>query len=571
MTDRQIEETLCGLLAGLFGVERVEPRESFVGLGGDSIIAVQLVGAARRAGLRITVREVLTQPDVAALAAVAQPMAQRAQGPQDGVGTMRPTPIMHWLRERGGPAASYYQFTVLRTPAELTLPHAHAVLQAVLDRHDVLRLRLTEPAADPQTLPVGAVRAERVLTHVDAAGLDDEQCAALVEREVHAARDRLAPAEGTVVQAVWFDAGAGRAGRLALVINHLVVDGISWRVLTGDLAQAWAAVAAGGAPRLEAVPTSFRRWSQLLTAEAAADRRTAELPYWQEVVRPGGLGFTQRPLDAARDHEDTARHLVLTLPTGTAAPLLTSAAERLGADANEVLLTALALALADWLRVGAAAGAAPVGASVLVELEGHGREEIVEQVDLSRTVGWFTTLYPARFELAGLAGGVPATVGLALRRVKEVLRRIPDKGIGYGLLRHLHPDGERLAARPELGFNYLGRFPVASAADWQLLPEYGARLDAPGPGMPMAHPVELNAITLETADGPVLHADWAWAEGVVGEEQVRGLAESWFRQLAALVAYAEQPAESGPVAADLTLASIDQDELDDLAAALEAF
>lgn len=560
------EETLCGLLAELFQVPRTSPEDSFVGLGGDSISAVHLVGAARRAGLRITVKDVLTRPDVAALAAAAGPMAPRGASrvpDVDGIGALRPTPIMHWLRERGGPADTYYQFVVVRTPAELTEDSAAAVLQALLDRHDVLRLRVTD--AGPDVLPAGAVRAAGRLTRVATADTGP----GTVQREVHAARDRLAPADGVVVEAVWFDAGPGVPGLLALVVNHLAVDGISWRVLTGDLARAWDAVAAGREPVLDPVPTSFRRWSQLLHEEARSDRRVAELGYWTDVVRPGTARFGRRPLDPARDHEDLARHLVRTLPTRTAAPLLTSVAERLGADANEILLTGLALALAEQPAA---------RADVLVDLEGHGREDLSAGTDLSRTVGWFTTLYPTRFDLAGLAApdvasGGP-TVGLALSRVKEQLRRIPDKGIGHGLLRHLNPatrESLATADRPELGFNYLGRFPAATDADWQLLPEYGARLDAPGPGMPMAHAVEINAITLETADGPVLHADWSWAEGVVDESDVRRLAEAWFRMLDALVAHATAThlVPVTPVAADLALTGIDQEELDDLAAALE--
>ncbi|MGA4837501.1 condensation domain-containing protein [Streptomyces sp. G45] len=551
------EQILCDVLADLFGKPGVGPEDSFVKLGGDSIIAVQVVGALRRAGWAVTVRDVLAQPDVARLAATARAVAGSARPrAEDGVGAVVPTPIMHWLRERGGPADPYHQFMVVRAPAGLTLQDARAVLQALLDRHDMLRLRLTD--GEPQVLPVGAVRAEDCLTRAVADTAGD------VEREVRAARDRLSLADGRVVRAVWCDAGPTAPGRLALVVNHMVVDGISWRIVTDDLARAWEAVAQGRAPRLDPVPTSFRRWSRLLAAEA--EQRLGELPYWSDVVRPGAAVIGRRDLDPARDHEDNAGHLTLTLPAATTRPLLTGTAERLGADANEVLLTGLALALARWLDE---------PGDILVNLEGHGREEISAEADLSRTVGWFTTLFPTRFELTGLAApeaGADAPVALALRRVKDQLRRMPGKGLGYGLLRHLHPAGAPLAAadRPRLGFNYLGRFPGASDADWQLLPEHGARLDAPGPGMPMAHAVEVNALVLETADGPVLHADWAWAPGVLDEAEVRALAEDWFRMLAALVAHADRPDAGGAVAADLTHAAIDQDELDDLVASLEA-
>ncbi|KOU61434.1 MULTISPECIES: condensation domain-containing protein [Streptomyces] len=565
----EAERILCGVLADLLGIPEVGPQDGFVRLGGDSIIAVQVVGAARRAGLRITVRDVLTLPDVAALAAAARPMAGSARsGADDGVGPVRPTPVMQWLDERGGPADRYYQYLVVRTPAGLTGQSASEVLQAVLDRHDMLRV--VRDGSGRRTRPAGSVRAAECLRRVATEGR--EATAEEVAREVHAARDRLSVGGGVIVQAVWFDAGAGLHGALALVVNHVVVDGISWRVLTGDLARAWEAVAAGRAPAgaLDPVATSFRRWSELLTAEAAGERTAAEAPYWSGVVRPGAGIAGRRPLDPARDHEDRAGHLALSLPAATAGPLLTSVADRLGADANEVLLTGLCLALARWR---------PCGPEVLVELEGHGREDIGTEVDLSRTVGWFTTLFPTRFALDGLGAadaedGGP-TAAEALRRVREQLRAIPRKGIGYGLLRHLDPvvGKELAAAEPAgLGFNYLGRLGGPGGGDWQLLPAHGARLDAPGPGMPMAHPVEVSAFVLESVDGPVLHADWAWADGVHDEAEVRALAEGWFRMLGALVVHADRtgPAASStvPPAPGLTLDAIGQDELDDLAASL---
>ncbi|MGW6611884.1 condensation domain-containing protein [Streptomyces erythrochromogenes] len=566
----EAERILCGVLADLFAIPEVGPQDGFVRLGGDSIIAVQVVGAARRAGLRITVRDVLTLPDVAALAAAARPLAGSARaGGDDGVGPVRPTPVMRWLDERGGPSDRYYQYLVVRTPAGLTGQSAAEVLQAVLDRHDMLRV--VRDGSGWRTRPAGSVLAAECLRRVATEGR--EATAGEVAREVHAARDRLSVGGGVIVQAVWFDAGAGLPGALALVVNHVVVDGISWRVLTGDLARAAEAVAAGRAPAgaLDPVATSFRRWSELLAAEAAGERTAAEAPYWSGVVRPGAGIAGRRPLDPARDHEDRAAHLALSLPAATAGPLLTSVADRLGADANEVLLTGLSLALARWR---------PCGPEVLVELEGHGREDIGAEADLSRTVGWFTTLFPTRFALDGLGAadaedGGP-TAAEALRRVREQLRAIPRKGIGYGLLRHLDPvvGKELAAAEPAgLGFNYLGRLGGPGGGDWQLLPAHGARLDAPGPGMPMAHAVEVSAYVLESADGPVLHADWAWADGVHDEAEVRALAEGWFRMLGALVVHADRTGPAAlstvPPASGLTLDAIGQDELDDLAASLD--
>ncbi|GIG59729.1 hypothetical protein Lfu02_41010 [Longispora fulva] len=564
-----MESVLCDLVAGVLGLHAVGVDASFVHLGGDSITAIDLVGRARRAGFVLTVRDVLREPSVAALAAAAAPVGSATESaPDDGTGPVALTPIMHWQRDRGGPLDTFNQSMVLRAPAGLTLGGLVEMVRAVLDRHDVLRMLWTGGSDDLLVAPTGTGAADCV-SRVDAAGVTGPELAALVQDGMDAARDELSLAGGAVLRVVWFDAGSDRQGRLALVVNHFAVDGVSWRILAEDLARGWAAVAEGRVPELEPVGTSFRRWSRLLVDDARSAARVAELPDWRRVaqVRPASIG--RRPLDPARDVEDRDRVLTLTLPAAVTEPVLSTAPAVFHAEVNDVLLAALALAVARWQGT-----RGRPGRDVLIDVEGHGREDIVAGLDLSRTVGWFTTKFPVHLDLGPVnwdevAAGGPA-VGAALKTVKERLRAVPGKGIGHGLLRYLNPDtAPVLAVRdPELGFNYLGRFRAGQTADFALAPERDVALDDAGPGMPMSHAVLVNAATHDHPDGPVLTATWTWADGVLTAAEVRDLAGAWFTMLTAVAAHAARPDAGGLTPSDLTLTSISQAELDELEAEL---
>ncbi|MFD8706744.1 amino acid adenylation domain-containing protein, partial [Kitasatospora sp. NPDC059648] len=565
----ELEHTLARLFAEVLGIPRVGVTESFFELGGDSIVAIQLVSRARHAGLQLTPRSVFDAPSVEALARLARPLegpvAVEPEGA--GLGDVPPTPIVHWLSEQRGAVESFHQSTLLALPAGTAPAELAAALQALLDHHDALRARTSPLAERPWTLHVpapGAVPAESVLR--TAVGPATAQ-ALLTQTE--AARDRLSPEDGRMLQAVRFDAGPELPSQLLLVIHHLVVDGVTWRIVEEDLLAALAAVREGRQPALPPVPTSFRRWAQRLTAEARTDRRAAELPFWQATLATPDPLLGERPLDPDRDTYATEGTLRLVLPAGTTQALLTRVTAAYHAQVNDVLLTALALALGHWRGGGATTG--PDGA-VLLSLEGHGREEVVDGVDLHRTAGWFTSVYPVR-----LAPGAPAwsevtaagpELGRALGRVKEQLRAVPDNGIGYGLLRHLNPaTAEVLAgyAEPQVEFNYLGRFQPEGVTAEDVLAGAEAMTEGAAPGLALGRVLGLDATTVDTPQGPLLVAQWSWAGGLLTEERVRALAEAWFTALGALAEHAERPGAGGHTPSDFPLVDLGQEELDRLA------
>ncbi|MFJ7205933.1 amino acid adenylation domain-containing protein [Streptomyces sp. NPDC098789] len=567
------EELLAGLFGEVLGLDSVGVDQSFFELGGDSIISIQLVGRARKAGLHFSPRDVFTHKTVEALVAVAKEAAAPVRGSSDdGIGGVPLTPVIHWFSERGGPVDQFNQAMPVPVPAGLGQQQLAEVLQAFLDHHDALRLRLTriEGVEDIEdwaleVAPRGAVAAADLLHRVDVAGLDTEALAALTEKEFAAAQQRLAPGAGTMVQAVWYDAGPRSVGRLLLVIHHLAVDGVSWRILLPELEQALAAALAGRPLELEPVGTSFRRWAQHLTAAAGEPARIRELPLWREVLSTPDPLLTDRPLDPARDTLARAGHLTVELPAAVTEPLLGKVPAAFRAGANDVLLTALAIAVAAWRR-GRGRGD---GTAVLVGLEGHGREEIAPDVDLSRTVGWFTSLYPVRLDPGAIsiteveaAGPALAT---ALKAVKEQLRAIPDNGIGYGLLRYLNPRSAVALAKlsePQIGFNYLGHLGSATDAD------HGGLGGGADQDTALPHTLSVNAVTMTHADGPRLGATWTWPRDLLAEQDVRELAQLWTRVLEALVAHTEQPtAGGGFTPSDLPLVTLTQDDIHALEAA----
>ncbi|MFE7409485.1 amino acid adenylation domain-containing protein [Streptomyces laurentii] len=549
------EKILCELFAATLGRPDVGVEDDFFDLGGDSIVSIRLVSRARSRGLAISTRDVFRYRTVAELAAHAKERKPKAgaagaavapasgsgsgsesasastSAPAPSAGEVPLTPIVHWQRERGGPVDGFHQSVLVRTPADLTLPRLRTLVQALLDRHDALRTRLTRtPVWRLETLPRGAVDATERVVRIDTAGLAAGELADLVRAEADAARRRLAPGDGNMLQTVWFDAGPGLPGRLLLMINHLVVDGVSWRILLEDLGT-------GAAPRTaepDFTPVSFADWGRRLEREARS--RRAELPFWRGLVEGADDLVPGAKLVASRDVEGTKRTVTRALPADRTSRLLTSVPARLGVGVNAVLLGALSAA-AVHLRTTDGVASAFDGATFhgdapfLVDVEGHGREEIADGLDLSATVGWFTSMFPVRLP------GRTDDPGRTVRAVDEQLGSMPDKGLGFGLLRYLHPETAPVLGagpRAQILFNYLGRFDRPDDTDWSLAPEAGAVAGGGDPEMPLTHLLEVSAIVHDRGDRPELHVTWAYPEALLERTRVEALADAWFEALQAL-------------------------------------
>ncbi|MEU5979496.1 amino acid adenylation domain-containing protein [Streptomyces sp. NPDC047315] len=572
----ETEQALADVYAEVLGVERIGVEDDFFAAGGDSIRSIQVVSKAKARDVEITPRQVFECRTVAELAAVAAENARAtavvlAELAGGGVGRMPLPPIARWMTGLRAGTDRFAMSTLLDLPHGVDEARLRATLTAVVDRHDVLRSRLlTDGDGALEVTAPGTVDVAPLLRRIVCEGGWDEEWERRAGAELNAATTRLAPTEGVMAQFVWFDRTDGRAGRLLVVLHHLAVDGVSWRILVPDLAEAWEQVTAGAAPALPEVGTSVRRWAHALVEEAHAPGRLDELPLWRAVLKGPDPELGSRSFDPAVDTMATVDSVSLTVPGEITEPLLTTLPAAFHGGVNDGLLAGLALALARWReRRGVDE------TSALIRLEGHGREEqAVPGADLSRTVGWLTSMFPVRLDVEGidvdeaLTGGPAA--GRAIKAVKEQLLAVPDKGIGYGLLRHLNTEtAEALSGRSagQIAFNYLGRFstggqPGATETGWTVSADTGRLVADFDPDMPALATVEITAYVTDTAHGPELHAKLSFPTGILTADEARELADLWTAALTGLARHAGQDGAGGLTPSDVPLVQVTQHDLE---------
>ncbi|MFR9749756.1 amino acid adenylation domain-containing protein [Nocardia sp. 004] len=540
---RPHEETLVALFAEVLGLASVGVDESFFALGGDSILSIQLVSRARAAGIGLRARDVFERKTVAALAAVATEVHTLVpELPGGGVGTVALTPIVHTMLDQGDTWRRFGQAVVLGLPPGIDRARLVAAVQALLDHHDLLRcsLRRTERGWVWVVAEPGSVAAD-TLVDVVPSGPDANRTS---EYELQRAADLLDPEAGVVVRVVLIER-ADSGPLCLLVLHHLVTDGISWRILLPDLATA----ATGGV--LAPVGTSFRRWADGQFEHAAG--RIGELPVWQHILAVPDPPIGMTTLDPDIDTVATGAVRQRTIAPDVADTILTTVPDRFHCGADEVLLTGLAMAVCRWRH----------RRTCLCALEGHGRSEaILPGADIARTVGWFTSVYPVAVDLTGIdlddafAGGPSA--GAALEATEQQLRAIPDKGIGFGMLRYLNPETGAVfadAQAPQLSFNYLGRAPTGDTTEPWLPQRFAAIQDTRAP-LPAV--LDINAV--RTATG--LEVTWTYASRLLDAAEVDELAALWAAALRALADHAGTPDAGGYTPCDFELVTVTQPQID---------
>ncbi|MBY0289371.1 MAG: non-ribosomal peptide synthetase, partial [Mycobacteriaceae bacterium] len=543
-----VEEVLAGIYAQILGLDRVGVDDSFFDLGGDSISSMQVVARARAAGVICRPRDIFVEQTVARLARVATVATGADDAVDEGTGPVALTPIIRWLQSVKGGVEQFNQTMVVTAPPAVTEADVTIVLQALLDRHAMLRLRVDDYDSGDWSLLVpepGSVPAEECLATVE-----ELSNAVLVE-----ARSRLNPTTGKMLSAVWVTS----ANQLVLIIHHLAVDGVSWRILLEDINIIWAQHHRGLPIALPPGGTSFARWSSLLAEYARRPEVAGLEQVWRHALD------TPAVLDGpAGDTLAGADNFSVSLDVETTRLLLTEVPAAFHAGVGDILLIAHALAVSQWLGN----TSAPIG----IDVEGHGRqEELGTNVDLSRTVGWFTAKYPVALSVGGLdwaqviAGDAP--LGAVVKDAKEQLRRLPD-GLTYGLLRYLNTEVELTGLDPVISFNYLGR--LAGRTDelspevWQPSPDTLSITDVTNAlPMPLTHTVALNAGMLDIDGDQRLHADWTWAPSTLDRARVTRLSQLWFEALTGICAHVRRGG-GGLTPSDIAPARLTQQQIDDI-------
>jgi non-ribosomal peptide synthase protein (TIGR01720 family) len=543
------EESLADIWAQVLGVEQVGVHDNFFELGGDSILSIQVTARANQAGLQLSARQLFQHPTVARLAAVAGrgAVVQAEQGVVEGPVPL--TPIQRWFFEQDLPEPHHWNQAVLlevRQPLDAAL--LEEAVEHLVGHHDALRLRFEQGESGWEQVNAGVN--ERVpFSWVDLSRLPETEQASAIEAHAAALQASLNLEAGPLVRVAYFDLGEGQPDRALMVVHHLAVDGVSWRILLEDLQVAYGQLKEGANVVLPAKTTSFQHWARRLTEYAQSEVVRQELDHWVSLTEEH---IVRLPIDFpdGTNTEATVQSVTVSLSVEETQVLLQEVPAAYGTEINDALLTALAQAFAQWTG----------SATLLVDLEGHGRETLFEGVDLSRTVGWFTALFPAVLKLGG-----PGWPGETLMEVKEHLRRVPNRGIGYGLLRHLSKDEQvvkRLRALPraEVSFNYLGQFD-------QVLTETSAfelARESRGPERSLrgrrTHLLSINGGIL----GGQLRMEWIYSEAMHRRETVEWVAEVFIEALREIIIHCRSSDAVRYTPSDFPDAELSQEDIEGL-------
>ncbi len=544
------EEILCDVVAEVLGRERVGVDEDFFGLGGDSITAISVSSRLRVRGLVVAPKELLAQRNLGTIAAAAREIADDADAVASvadvATGTVIAPPIVRALIDKNPTdeaIAGYTQWTAVRIDDGLSLGDLQSGVQTILDHHDALRLLLRRDNDSGTTelivRDVGAVRSEGLVHEVS-----DTSEPSRIRELAEASAASLDPRAGELLRVVLVNTEAGRPDQLIVVAHHLIVDGVSWRILLPDLHEATDAARERRSARLGAGGSSWRRYAGLLAEFGTSGSMASELEYWKSAsVQADDEPIGSRRLDPKVDLTATASRTTTVAPPAVTDALLTTLPAAYRAKADEVLLAGLMLALRSWQH-----GRGLIGLPAqTVTVEGHGRDALTSDTDFAGTIGWFTSEFPVRVptdalltadDLAdALSGG--AAAGHLLRAVKEAKRAVPGGGVGYGVLRHLDRDTApdlSACATPELLLNYLGRFPSLPGTGWRL-PEQDPFAVIEPASKAMSEVLALNAFVRED-DSTTLAVEWTAAGSVLDAATIVELQEHWERALAALTAHA---------------------------------
>ncbi|AEV61857.1 non-ribosomal peptide synthetase [Pseudomonas ogarae] len=540
-----LEQQLVSIWQDVLKLEQVGLRDNFFELGGDSIVSIQVVSRARLVGMHFTPKDLFQHQTIEALAAVVQtgtPLQLIDQQPATGETAL--LPIHQWFFTQPIPDRHHWNQSVMLKPTQaLDAQALEQALDALVVHHDSLRLDFIEQGErwTARYRDVDAQAADTLLWQADVADL------AALQVLGNQAQRSLRLEGGPLIRALLANLADGTQ-RLLLIVHHLVVDGVSWRILFEDLQSAYRQTLAGAEVQLPAKTSAVNAWTAALQDYAASAPLQAELGFWQQQLHGAPAGL---PWDNPQGGQQQGQAVTIrtALDKNLTRQLLQQAPAAYRTQVNDLLLTALARVMVRWTG----------DDSVWVQLEGHGREDLFAHVDLSRTVGWFTSLFPARLTPA-------ADLGASLKQIKEQLRAIPNKGIGFGALAHLGDDLARetlqALAKPQLTFNYLGQFDGSfdAAADALFVPTTergGEEVNLQGP---LGSPLALDGQVF----GGELDLSWTFSGDLFNTATIQRLADDYVQELTALIGHCCDSHSGGVTPSDFPLARLTQAQLDAL-------
>ncbi|MBO1049494.1 MAG: amino acid adenylation domain-containing protein [Dolichospermum sp. DEX182a] len=545
-----IEEMFTKIWQELLLKEKISIHDNFFEIGGDSILSIQVVSRAKNLGIQITPKQIFQNQTIAELARVANTTVSvnAQQGIVTGVAPL--TAIQHWFFAQNKPEVHHYnQSVLLQIPHHVQSELIESACNKLLEHHDALRLRFTSVGSEYRQINQGLDEGVP-FTVVDLSSVSKVSQPQALEKIATEYQASLNLSTGPIIQVVMFNLGSDSDARLLIIIHHLAVDGVSWRILLSDLETIYQQLINQKPIELGAKTTAFIDWAEKLKNYAQTEIVKQELDYW---INQPWSKITSLPLDSIdiqqKNTEESAATVSIKLNVKETETLLLSVNEAYNTQINDILLSALALVLTEWTE----------NATVLINLEGHGREELFSDVDLSQTVGWFTSEFPVLLQIPKLD-----RIGTIIKSIKEQLRAIPNRGIGYGILRYLCADpdvNQKIKTIPasEINFNYLGQLDqVQSQTGWKFAPEStGANHSLK---QTLDHLLDINALVVAGE----LKIEWTYSSQVHTHATVEKLAQSYLQFIRAIIEHCQLEENTGYTPSDFPDAKLNQLELDQL-------
>lgn len=542
------EQILSGIWAQLLRLQKIGINDNFFELGGDSILSIQMIARARQAGLQLSPKLLFQHQTIAELAA-AIPSAKRPTVQDSPEGSALLTPIQHWFFEQNLPDIHYWNQTfVFQILSRIDLTTLEKAADVVLSHHDAFRLRFSREHSNWKQ-QYSLSRTPASVTWFDLSSVAEPLRTSAITKTAVQLQQTLNVQDGPLWRMAYLDLAPEIPGRLIVAIHHLLIDGVSWQIFMEDLEHAYQQLSSGSEVKLLHRTTSYKYWGERLQELAQSSKTIEELPYWIQVQSDRDDGL---PVDFenGQNTEESAETITTYLSDEESAFLLQKLPAIYKTQINEILLAALAETLGHFSS----------SSSIVIDLEGHGREDIFEDVDLSRTIGWFTTIYPLRLPLNS-----HNNVWEILKTVKQELRNVRQHGFAHGLLRYLQNDSEirrKLSNAPssELIFNYLGQLDqmLARSALFQFAPESSGPWH--GPKGKRTHLLEIMAMVLNGK----LQIQWHYSIHVHKKQTIFKLAHQLIGALRKLIAESENRDSRAYVPSDFPLATLDAAALDHL-------
>ncbi|MGG1449345.1 plipastatin non-ribosomal peptide synthetase PpsC, partial [Bacillus subtilis] len=440
-----LEDQLVLIWQEVLGIQRIGIEDSFFELGGDSIKALQVSARLGRYGLSLQVSDLFRHPKIKDLSPFIRKSERIiAQGPVQG--DVPWTPVQQWFFSQDIEEKHHFnQSVMLFHSGRLSENALRLALKKLAEHHDALRMVYRND--DRRWIQINQGIHESQLYSLRTSDLSQSESGweTQIKQEVADLQQSINLQEGPLLHAALFKTLTG--DYLFLTIHHLVVDGVSWRILLEDLSAGYQQAAAGQTIQLPPKTDSYQEYARRIQEYAQSSKLIREEAYWRSVEEQQAAELPYEIPHHVNIDFSKRDSLSFSLTEADTAVLMQNVNHAYGTDTQDILLTAASLAICEWTG----------GSKLRIAMEGHGREHILPELDISRTVGWFTSMYPALISFENHRD----ELGTSVKTVKDTLGRIPNKGVGYGMLKYLtHPENKSItfSKTPEISFNYLGQF-----------------------------------------------------------------------------------------------------------------